>query len=126
MTQMKLFDRTIEFMSRALDLRTARHKVLSNNIANAETPDFVPQDIPFQKVLEGSLYGESMVRLQQTHPGHLPVTVDGAVEVTASEEDISIDREMAKLAENNLMFQANVQTLIKKLEALRLAITEGR
>jgi flagellar basal body rod protein FlgB len=33
---------------------------------------------------------------------------------------------MAKLAENNLMFQAGVQSLVKKIEALKMTISEGR
>jgi len=43
----------------------------------------------------------------------------------SSTDPVNIDQEMAKLAENNLMFQAGVQALLKKLEALQTAITEG-
>jgi flagellar basal-body rod protein FlgB len=47
------------------------------------------------------------------------------VEVESSTDGVNIDQEMAKLAENNLMFQAGVQALVKKLEALKTTITEG-
>ncbi len=43
-----------------------------------------------------------------------------------TDEEAQIEKEMAKLATNNLMFQAEVQALLKKLEALKLTISEGR
>jgi flagellar basal-body rod protein FlgB len=48
----KLLDQTMGLLSRSLDVRTSRHKILSSNIANAETNNFTPKDLPFQKILE--------------------------------------------------------------------------
>jgi flagellar basal body rod protein FlgB len=48
------------------------------------------------------------------------------METQPNSDGVSIDREMAKLAENNLMFQAGIQSLMKKFEALKVTITEGR
>ncbi len=39
--------------------------------------------------------------------------------------NVDLDQEMAKLAANNLQYQTAVQALIKELELLRIAITEG-
>jgi flagellar basal body rod protein FlgB len=39
---------------------------------------------------------------------------------------VDIDQQMSRLAENNLMFQAGVQALIKKFEALKVGISESR
>jgi flagellar basal body rod protein FlgB len=39
---------------------------------------------------------------------------------------VDVDQQMAKLAENNLMFQAGIQSLIKKFEALKVSVTETR
>jgi len=46
-----LFDRTIQMLERSLDLSTFRHKVLSSNVANVETPQYAAKDISFQKGL---------------------------------------------------------------------------
>ncbi|HUL31287.1 MAG TPA: flagellar basal body rod protein FlgB [Thermodesulfobacteriota bacterium] len=119
-----LFDRTIELVERSLDVRTLRHKVLSNNIANAETPNYLSREIPFQKILEHSMGGAS-VDLIRTHPIHLSADFEPGLETETTQEEVNIDDEMAKLAENNLMFQAGVQSLVKKLQALRTAILEG-
>ncbi len=130
----KLFDKTFDFLQRSLDIRTSRQKVLSSNIANAETPDYVSRDIPFQKILEQSVENSSSLHLQKTHAMHFPepaapsvaLTLDTEMESEAVEEEVNLDQEMSKLAENNLMFQAGVQALMKKLEALKVTISEGR
>jgi len=122
---MRLFDRTIGLIQRSLDLRTTRHKLLSSNVANAETPNYVSKNIPFQKVLEASINPVSAVDLKRTHPIHLSANLEKMIPIESSMRPVDIDQEMAQLAENNLMFQAGVQALVKKFEAFRMAISEG-
>ena len=122
---MGLFDRTIGILARSLDLRTSGHKALSSNIANAETPNYRSKNIPFQKILESSIDHTSTISLIQTHPAHFAGGFETPIEMESSTDGVNIDQEMAKLAENNLMFQAGVQALLKKLEALKVTITEG-
>jgi flagellar basal-body rod protein FlgB len=130
----KLFDQTVGALNRSLDVRTSRHRVLSSNVANAETPNYAAKDLPFQRILERSAENSSTIPLRKTHPQHFPepgslvLTTDWSSEIEdqPSEEGVNIDQEMAKLAENNLMFQAGVQSLGKKLEALKMTISEGR
>jgi len=120
----KLFDQTFGFIGRSLDIRTLNNKVLSSNIANAETPDYHAKELPFQKVLEESMEGSLNIGLKRTHPRHLPEVLEEDPRVESTKEAVDIDREMAKLAENNIMFQAGVQTLVKKFEALKFTIID--
>jgi flagellar basal-body rod protein FlgB len=120
----KLFDQTIGLLERSLDIRTPRHRVLSSNIANSETPNYEAKDIPFQKILKRSMNQYSILPLKQTHPRHLPETMSADIEVETVPGGVNIDQEMAKLAENNLRFQAEVQALLKKFEALKFTISE--
>jgi flagellar basal-body rod protein FlgB len=127
----KLFDRTMNLVQRSLDIRAARHKVISGNIANVETPDYVSQDLPFQKVFERSLEGPSILPLKRTHPRHLAALEEDRMDFSRDIEvapvpGVDIDQQMAKLAENNLMFQAGIQSLIKKFEALKVSVTDTR
>jgi len=121
----KLFDQTINLLQRSLDLRTSRHQVLSHNIANVSTPDYSPKEIPFQKILERSVDPSSIIHLVRTHPGHLSGGYEPGVEIETLAQEVSLDEEMAKLAENNLKYQAGVQALVKKIEALRITLIEG-
>ena len=113
------------FLQNSLDVRTSRHKVLSGNVANAETPNYQAKDIPFQRILEGSLHSDSSLQLINTHPAHFPIFQEASTPVETSGDGVNLDQEMANLAENNLLFQAGIQALMKKLEALKTTIIEG-
>jgi flagellar basal-body rod protein FlgB len=53
--RVKIFDPTLGTLERALDVRLARHNVLAGNLANADTPGFVPRDLDFAAAMrEGS------------------------------------------------------------------------
>jgi flagellar basal-body rod protein FlgB len=129
----KLFDKTMSLVQRSLDIRASRHRTLSSNVANLETPGYVPRDLPFQKIFERFLDNPSTLPLEKSHARHLPAEdppfpqdFSAEVETDSGSEEVDIDQQMAKLAENNLMFQAGIQALIKKFEALKNTISETR
>jgi flagellar basal-body rod protein FlgB len=122
----RLFDQTFGLLERSLDIRTPRQRILSSNIANSETPGYEAKDIPFEKILERSMNQYSLVPLKRTHTNHLPEDMVTEIMAETVPGEINIDQEMAKLAENNLRFQAEVQALLKKFEALRTTISETR
>ena len=68
----KLFDKTMSLVQRSLDIRASRHQTLASNVANVETPGYVPKDIPFQKIFERFLDNSSTIPLNKTHDHHLP------------------------------------------------------
>jgi flagellar basal-body rod protein FlgB len=121
----ELFDHTIGLLQRSLDLRAFRHRILSDNIANSDNPNHTLKEVSFQKVLQETMQDRSPVLLRTTHPLHLSGELERAPEITASGEGVQLDQEMAKLAENNLLFQAGVQALLKKFEGLKRVIQEG-
>ena len=133
----KLIDKTMSLVQRSLDIRASRHQVLSSNIANIETPDYTSKDLPFQKIFERFLDNSSTIPLKRTHSQHLPASdgqtfpQDFSAEVekdptAPTAGGVDIDLQMGKLAENNLMFQAGVQVLIKKFEVLKNTISQAR
>ena len=128
-----MFDKTMALIQRSMDIRASRHRVLSSNVANIETPEYVSRDLPFQKVFEHCLEDSSTLSLGKTHPAHLPATegplsrdFSSHIEMDPGPGGVDIDQQMSRLAENNLMFQAGVQALIKKFEALKVGISESR
>jgi len=122
----KLFDQTFGLLERSLDIRTPRQRLLASNIANSETPGYEAKDIPFEKILESSMNQYSLVPLKRTHTNHLPEEMSTEIMVETVPGGVNIDQEMSKLAENNLRFQAEVQALLKKFEALRNTISQTR
>ncbi|OCC14883.1 Flagellar basal-body rod protein FlgB [Dissulfuribacter thermophilus] len=146
-----LFGKGFNILEKAISVRTKRNAVLSANISNVDTPGYKAKDIPFEKVMARYLSKEpkglelaktNSVHLpkkppvSRTHPEHLPKVNEEKLSqsdegiIVESEErgtpnNVDLDIEMAKLAENNLQYQATLQILIRRLEGLKNAVTEG-
>jgi len=61
---MSILDPTQLTLMRAISGATLRNTVLSNNIANADTPGFQPSDVDFHAALAGALEQVANSRLQ--------------------------------------------------------------
>jgi flagellar basal-body rod protein FlgB len=122
-----LFGRTYQILERTLDIAKNRHGLIAGNVANVSTPGFHAKEIDFKKTLEDTIQKRS-IDIFRTHPLHFGVSHDGtaAYEVdTEEQEGVDIDREMSRLAENNLRYQTGVEALLRKFAGLKNAITEG-
>jgi flagellar basal-body rod protein FlgB len=68
---------SLKFGEAALKLRTFRQQILSNNLANSDTPGFKARDIRFADVLKAQLEGKlpsTGVSMVTTHTGHIDGT----------------------------------------------------
>ncbi len=132
-----IFGPAVSVMAKALSLRAKRNTVISANIANVDTPGYKSKDINFQEVMESCLEKtapdakEDQLPLKVTNSRHLGASGKKVeLKVTESTErgvpnNVDLDEEMAKLSENNIKYQLTTQMLIKKMEMLKTAITEG-
>lgn len=102
-------------LARYMDLLSTRQKLVTSNLANADTPGYHAKDIDFQfEFLSMVRGGEAQV---QETPG-LYEKPDG--------NNVSVDREARLLAENTIRFNL-ASTLVRgKLESVRKAIHEGK
>jgi flagellar basal-body rod protein FlgB len=125
-----LFGKTIEMLSAILDFRSERHKVIASNIANIDTPNYRPKDIVFKeelKALIGSGMGITMARSREKHLSERSISGDKAdFEIIDSGESVNLDIEMAKLAENNLMYNLTVELLARKFRGLNTVLKETK
>ncbi len=122
---------SIELQNRALDAAWLRQGVLSNNIANVDTPGFKRQDVDFDSMLKGFLDNRrlSMVKTNTRHfAGDYSalvslqprVTTDNTGSFRLDGNNVNIDVEMARLAQNNVKYTAittQVNAQIKRLKA---------
>jgi len=116
-------DRALGLLERSLYWGSRRQEVIAGNVANLDTPQATSKELDFRQVLSRHLEGGNPRPLTLTHLAHLgrgEPGLDGLVHDTGEEGDL--DREMARMAENQLMYQASVQMLLKKLESLRAAL----
>ncbi len=129
------FDPVIGALNTSLNLRLMNQNVISANIANADTPGYKAKSMEFETALRQALGTSEQTSPVATHKGHRsPASTDpiqpeifddpNGVE---SLDGNTVDRasEMAKMAENELMYNASVELLRKKLGQLKYVISEG-
>ncbi len=119
-----LFNKTMNTLSGMLDYRSKRHKIILSNIANLDTEGFKPSDISFKQALGRA----NSVPMATTDPGHIGRKAGAAdpVEVVTSEENVKIDKEMANLAENQLMYNLTVDMLSRKFRGINTVLKETK
>jgi flagellar basal-body rod protein FlgB len=119
-----LFDKTMKMLSGMLDFRATRHKTIISNVANIDTEGFKPSDISFKQILGKA----NLIQISTTDPGHINRNVHGAVpfEMTTSEEKVMMDKEMASLAENQMMYNMTVDMLSRKFKGINTVLKEAK
>ncbi len=124
-----LFGKTFDLLSNMLDFRAARHKVIVSNIANLDTPDYQPRELPFQERLAEAEARGGTVALTRTQKKHFASSASGPGDrfpVRSAGDKVDIDGEMANLAENNLMYNLTAELISRKFKGLQTAIKETK
>jgi flagellar basal-body rod protein FlgB len=131
-----IFNKTVDILGKSIDLRTKQQNMISANIANAETPNYVPKALSFEDELQGAIKEKNTGAQAQTNSRHFPLkganshiqSVTGRVIETPAKTPgkdgnaVELEGEMGRMMENQIMYNASVQLLAKKFEGLRTAI----
>ena len=134
----QLFDKTTSALNTSLNMRLIKQNVIASNIANAETPGYHAKKIDFEEALARALDLDGMRSMSSSHGDHFPVGTgsmkklrpeiyenpEGAINNDGNTVDLQ--REITNQAENQIMYQAVVELMRKKLAALRYAASDGR
>lgn len=117
-----LFDRLGLTLERHLDFRLERGNLLAGNIANVDTPGYRSMELKFDRQLQDLLAGHA------PPPGGLrgEVEFDPHALPDADGNQVDLDHEMSKLAENQLMYQAVTRAFSKRVALMKYAISEGQ
>jgi flagellar basal-body rod protein FlgB len=111
----------IHNLTRALDLTSLRQRVVSENIANIDTPGYQTRDIDFASEFQKALSGDQT----DDGPGTIEVHTLRGLEQRPDGNNVSIDRESLLMAQNQLQFQTGVAVLRSEFSRLQLAISGG-
>jgi flagellar basal-body rod protein FlgB len=113
---MALVDSTQQLLEAAMRGSWQRETALTNNIANADTPDYTRQEVNFESTLQNAMSaGEPMGEVQfQTEPAPAEAGPNGS--------SVSVDQESARLAENGLDYQALTDVVNTRNTIVRSAI----
>ena len=126
---------TLPTMQRALTLRSARQELLSQNLANAATPNYQAADIDFEATMR-TVEEPPTPPMAATAPGHLSAAGNGdtapVVMHTARTgagldgNTVDVEATMGTLAQNTVMYGATAQITASLFANLIRAIHEGR
>lgn len=120
---------------KALDATWKKNEAISDNVANADTPGYKRKDVSFDELLKAAMNKDKAVNIL-SHPRHIPISStinDVKLRIIRDYNDTSmrmdgnnvdIDKEMAELAKNSIMYNALAQ--MSGYSSLRAAIKEGR
>ncbi|WP_095587883.1 FlgB family protein [Actibacterium ureilyticum] len=122
---------TLEIFRMAQGMAThaaARHRVVAENIANADTPGYKARDVqPFAEQVQGG----SGFKLRQTRPGHSAPATSGHTYRSSEQRDaaqspngnsVSIEREMVRAVETTRQHDLAVNVYRNALGILRTSI----
>lgn len=140
---MKLFDTTLGRLEAALDARLERQNVLAGNIANLDTPGYLPRELDFEKAMAAAQQPRLDVAPAAAGAapveGQIPVSVSGPTRpppetfVQVAEglrggldgNGVDLDKTMVELSRNALLYGAAAKAAGKKLSILRYVASDG-
>lgn len=100
---------SIDIMNKTLDATMLRFNTLTNNIANAETPNFKREDVRFEDKLEVELKKNQVkdIKVDALEPSVYTDYAGHAMRMDGN--NIDIDREMTELAKTKLRYDTLIQ-----------------
>lgn len=120
---------SINALQKSLDAVWLRQKVISNNIANAETPGYKSYSVVFEDVLNSAIDGrfDDPDLLQNAFEMTDPYVVqDKGTTAGQDGNNVNLDKENIELARAQLQYSYLVQTLNSEINRLKYAINGGK
>lgn len=108
-------------LPRVMDLIQTQHRVISQNIANANTPGFARQKIDFQSELSRVL--ESAESNGDSGAQGFAVEEDRSAPVRQDQNNVSMEKEMVDLSESNQLYHALSRIAATKIKLAREVIS---
>ena len=125
------FDKAFGIHPDALLTRDRRAQVLSENIANADTPGYKAKDLDFQQALNNAQSRQSR-SVSRTHEGHFAISTQSRQEVkfrnpdqpdTGDGNSVDVHHERNAMMQNAIQYQTSLQFLNSRISGLKKALT---
>ena len=129
------YDNVTQRLVQSLDVRMRRQELLTSNIANADTPNYVPTDLSFEGFLKAAQDDDNEVA-----PRAIPAPVsaapnEGDLDVIRRSNElrdddtapldgnlVNRDEEIGKASENMARYNTAVELMNRKVAVMRYAI----
>lgn len=126
---------SLNLLERSLDASMLRQKVIANNIANVDTPNFKRSEVRFEELLRNQMgSGNMSIAGYRTDPRHFQigtsanqvqpsVVTDNSTIYNHNNNNVDIEYEMAQLADNQLRYNLMIDRVNGYFKDLRTAIS---
>ena len=129
-----MFPQHLEVVGKVMDMQLQRQNVIMSNISNVKTPGYRPLQLEFEGALQDALQLNGKVT--RTHDKHLPSKFDPNTfgpevdhefkpRTVHGEDRVNLDKEMARMAKNNLQYTALSTVVAKGYDGIATIIQEG-
>jgi flagellar basal-body rod protein FlgB len=133
---MNLETRAARLLEGALTGLAVRQRVIADNVANADTPNFKAASVAFEAQLRRAMGAADRLRLtpvanglpDDAAPARITPQVATLQHTTRRLDgnNVDLDEQLVQLAETNLTYNALAQLLANRLQLLRSVIHDGR
>ena len=107
-----VFDLTIQAIQTSLDGLAARQRVIATNVANAETPGYLSQNVNFEDSLRAAVAnGDPASTAITTSTSSAPTLPNG--------NNVNVDEQTVALVETGLRYQLATQSMNNEFSVLR-------
>jgi flagellar basal-body rod protein FlgB len=125
---------TLGMLEKLVGYTSLKQKVINKNIANLSTESYVREEVSFQDFLSGSANNNLNITSQkhitpQKPSGlenNLNVVKNSAGDMYSGVNNVDIEKEMADLAENTIVFKFAVRKLSGYFKNVQSVIKGGR
>lgn len=122
----------VNILDKAADAANLRNELLTNNIANVSTPNYKRKDLDFESVLQGELAGEKNLSKAVKKANQNLETLDAQVYTDNASlsyrldgNNVDINTEEARLAENQIKYQALVDLMNQEFARYNTVLSSG-
>ena len=134
-----LSNQQINFLESSLNAASMKQKIISNNIANVDTPHYKSKAVNFEDTLRTAIEGQSTMKTNRTNDKHIPFSTDRSnnllsptvftknnTNINNSGNNVDIDLEMSEMAKNQMLYNALIQQTSGYFTKLQSVIKDGR
>lgn len=110
-------------LEKLLDYTSLKQKVIGQNIANTETIGYKRRDVEFKDILNSNI-AEQMNG--SSNKSEFKITIDKSKENVSGFNNVDINKEMADLAENTILFRFGAKKITGYYRTLQNVIRGGK
>lgn len=122
----------VNILDKAADAANLRNELISNNIANVDTPGYKRKDINFESILQAELGGEKNLSTAVKNANRDLATLDPQVYTDNASlsyrldgNNVDIATEESYLAENQIKYQALVDLMSQEFSRYKSVLSSS-